>query len=174
MINPHGDGNFGAEFEGLVKSPARKRLAGNAGRKSKVIFDTRRCPRLPAHRLGIQHNHRKPFRRSIDRSGQTRWPCPHHRDIIDFLGVKTGHDAKACGKFGGGRAPKDRPGGAHHQRQLVSQHAHALDQGAAFVIIARIEHKVGIAAAGRKSLEPDDFGSCPAHRSGWFRRRLAQ
>ena len=64
----------GTEFLRLHASTAGERLAGNAGRKIEIVFDTRTGSGLPAECARIENDDREALRCGIDQSRDRRVP----------------------------------------------------------------------------------------------------
>ena len=110
----------------------------------------RRRACLSAKGALIEHDHRQAFGRGIDCGGKPRRFRAHHDDVVDFFRVEFRRDAETTPRLGIGRTPQHRPVRAQHDRQLIGQHAEALDHGAPIGVVGSVEHRAGIAVAARK------------------------
>jgi len=73
----------GTEFLRLHASTAGERLAGNAGRKTEIVFDTRTGSGLPTECARIENDDREALRCGIDRSRETGGSRADDRDVIE-------------------------------------------------------------------------------------------
>src|ERR1700680_2931788 len=71
-----------AEFLSLKKCARRKRLAGDAGRKSQIVFDPRGCTRLATERAAINNQNGEPLRCRIHGNGEACWACANDDHVV--------------------------------------------------------------------------------------------
>ena len=74
-----------AEFLRLGVGAAGERLAGNAARKSQIVFNARAGAGLAAEGPRIEHRDRQSFGRGIDRGGETGGTAADDGHVIKFL-----------------------------------------------------------------------------------------
>ena len=108
-----------AEFLRLNISAPRERLAGDTGRETEVIFDSRTCARLTAECISVEHKYGKSFRRSIYRSSKTGGASANDRNVVDMVGAQIDIQAEVTRKLPFGGAFKDRSIGTNNQRQFI-------------------------------------------------------
>src|ERR1700742_447997 len=107
----------GTEFLRLHVSTAGERLAGNAGRKTEVVFDTRTGSGLSTECARIENDDRETLRCSIDRGREPGGSRAHDCDVIGPVAFVDRDHAECARQFGLVRVFQDGPRRAHRQRQ---------------------------------------------------------
>ena len=113
-----GDQHFGAEFLRLGVGAAGERLAGDARRKAEVVLDLRARAGLSARRLRLEDQHVEPFRRAVDRGGETRGPAPTTRQVADLRRVDGVVEARGSRRSLVRRVTQDRLAAADQDRHV--------------------------------------------------------
>ncbi len=162
------DRDFGAELERLVERAAGERMPRNPGREAEIILDPVRLAGLATHRHFVEHDHREPLGRGIDRGGEPGGPRADDRDVIDRVRVELGDHAETGGDFAPARVAQHGAVRTDHQRQFGRQHAEPFDHVMPFAVDRRIEYEIGIAAARQEALQREQrlaVGVADQHRA---------
>ena len=115
------DHDVGAEFLRLNERAGGERLAGDAGRKAKVVFDPSAGPGLAAERACIKHRDRQALRGGVNRRRQAGGPAADHRDVVNEVRSRRASSSRSAATAPSPadcRAPSrpDRPPAATHRR----------------------------------------------------------
>ena len=154
----HWNHDIRAELLRLRERAARQRLAGNAGRKPEIVFDTGASAGLSAERARIQNHYRKAFGGRIHGGRKTSRAAADDRGIVNPGPGRPADHADRSGELTLAGVAQHGAVGAHHQRPIRRRWRIARDQFGGVVVAFRVEQVMRKAVAGEKSLQTDDTG----------------
>ena len=150
-----GDCGLNAELGCLAVGARHQSHATDPGRKTEIILDARGGAGLAAERAAIEHQHRKPLGRRIDRGGEARGSGADNGDIEDAVRIDRPDQADTPRQFGFARIAQQGTVRTQDDRQLPGIDVEALEQRLRLDVGFGIERFVRRAVAGEKAFQPE-------------------
>src|SRR5262245_14839711 len=147
-----------AELLGLVVGARHQREAGDPGRKTEVVLDSRGRTRLPAEGTALKHQYREALRGRVDRGRQARRAGADDRDVVAPRCVDALDHAEAAREVALTRIPQKAPVRADDDRQLARLDLETLQKGLRARVLVGIEALAGVHIARKEVLEAQDVG----------------
>ena len=113
---------------------------------------------MAAETAAIQDQHRKPFRRGINRRRQTRRAGANDGGVVDEIGIDRLEHADAARQIGLAGIAQDLPARTQHDGQMFGLDGEALQQGLGAAVIVGIQGAMGMAVAAQEILQPQHVG----------------
>jgi hypothetical protein len=138
------------EFLSLKKRARRKRLAGDAGRKSQIVLDPRGGARLATERAAVNNQNGEPLRCRIHGNSEACRACANDDHVVRRSRLNIGNDSQPYPRFGVARPAQHCPVRTDQDRQIGCLYAEALDKGFAFSTTG-IDQRVRVAVPGKQA-----------------------
>jgi hypothetical protein len=138
------------EFLSLKKRARRKRLAGDAGRKSQIVLDPRGGARLATERAAVNNQNGEPLRCRIHGNSEACRACANDDHVVRRSRLNIGNDSQPYPRFGVARPAQHCPVRTDQDRQIGCLYAEALDKGFAFSTTC-IDQRVRVAVPGKQA-----------------------
>ncbi len=134
----------------MKKCARRKRLAGDAGRKSQIVLDPRGCARLATERAAINNQNGEPLRCRIHGNSEACRARANDDHVVRRSRLDIGNDSQPYPRFGIARPAQHCPVRTDQDRQIGRLHAEALDKGFAFSTTC-IDQRVRVAVPRKQA-----------------------
>ena len=138
------------EFLSLKKCARRKRLAGDAGRKSQIVLDPRGCARLATERAAINNQNGEPLRCRIHGNSEACRARANDDHVVRRSRLDIGNDSQPYSRLSIARPAQHCPVRTDQDRQIGRLHAEALDKGFAFSTTC-IDQRVRVAVPRKQA-----------------------
>ena len=129
-----------------------KRLTRDAGRKAKVIFDSRACTRLSAERSTVEHNDAQAFRGGVNGGRKPGGSRAHDSNVEEFVPRAGIEHAQAASEGLFGWVEEHGTVGADDQDRALRR-AVLFEHGCSRVVMLGINNVMRVAVSLEESLE---------------------